>query len=233
METVEANNNELAQGLTSLATALGAMGLEFDNDARALEMGEHVLRIGARLVEGFEFDAEEFQVWLEAAAAGAVGGVPPTPAPPAEPLWLTTARTQLGVTEVPGFKSNPRIVEYQTATKQHETGDHIPWCAAYICWLFEKHGIESPRDARSRHFLKWGKEVDKPSLGTVTVLWRGRRDDGYTGHVGLWLAEDEDRVLLHGGNQRNRVSEAWYPKARVLGYRMPLTEATPWTPPNS
>ncbi len=41
------------------------------------------------------------------------------------------------------------------------------------------------------------------------------------GHVAFYESEDHDSVALTGGNQRDSVSILRYPKARILGYRMP------------
>jgi len=52
------------------------------------------------------------------------------------------------------------------------------------------------------------------------VLWR---DDpaSWKGHVGFWLREEGDRVVLLGGNQLEAVREHHYPLDSVLAYRWP------------
>ena len=47
------------------------------------------------------------------------------------------------------------------------------------------------------------------------------------GHVGFYLSETESEIKVLGGNQQDavtqvfQVSEKFYPKANLLGYRLP------------
>jgi len=55
--------------------------------------------------------------------------------------------------------------------------------------------------------------------GDVAVFWRGT-PTGWQGHVGFVVRLDGDRVIVRGGNQRDdKVSDAPYPLARLLGFR--------------
>lgn len=152
------------------------------------------------------------------------------------PKWWTWALAQLGVAEVPGTNaSNPVVVGYRKAARMSGVqGDDsvIAWCAIFVCAALESVGIRSPRQALARSFMKWGVALPRPVPGCVVVLWRGKRT-GLLGHVGLLRGVATDpkgnvtHVALLGGNQNNRVSIAWFPVSRVLGYRWPADVPVP------
>lgn len=144
-----------------------------------------------------------------------------TPSPP----WFQWALGQLGVSEIPGPKDNPHVLAYRKVA--HMGGlagseEAVAWCSVFVCAAMESVGIRSPRQALARSWMHWGIPLDKPRGGCVVVLWRGSRS-GSLGHVGLLRAVSADGrfVCLLGGNQGNRVSMAWFPVERVLGYRWP------------
>jgi len=138
----------------------------------------------------------------------------PPPKTIKKPEWLLYAESQKGVKE-----PDPIIQEYHKAARFN--GDHDDsWCSSFLCWCFERAGIESPRSPGARDWLKWGKKLDKPQFGCVVVFWRDN-PDGWTGHVGLYVGENANNILLLSGNSNNMVREAWYPKNRILGYRWP------------
>jgi len=86
--------------------------------------------------------------------------------------------------------------------------------------------------ALARSYEKWGEAVmtgDKKMpwasipLGAIVVL--SRASAGPTkGHVGFASGASEKFVRLIGGNQNDSVSEAWFPKTRIVGVRWPAGE---------
>lgn len=141
-----------------------------------------------------------------------------------EPPWLRVARRELGIKETPGPGANPRILQYFQATKLiPQAGDETAWCSAFVCWVMEQSNVRSTRRANARSWLSWGISLLEPQPGAVVILSRG--PEPIYGHVGLWVGESGDRLLVLGGNQGNSVSIVGYPKARVLGYRWPATMA--------
>lgn len=149
----------------------------------------------------------------------------PTIELPHVPEWLVMARGELGVAEVPGKVSNPRIQEYLSSVGFGAVGDETAWCSAFCAWSLRQAGYETRGvSGMARSWLRWGAALESPRLGAVTVLWRGK-PEAVTGHVGIYVDEDDSRVRLLGGNQVGApggcVSECWFPKSRVLGYRWP------------
>jgi uncharacterized protein (TIGR02594 family) len=152
-----------------------------------------------------------------------------TPTPDAGAPWLIVAAVEQdrGVREVLGEGDNPRIVEYlrSVSSKWGEKlraqllRDVTPWCSAFANWCMGQCGVPGTGKANARSWLKWGRACE-PKVGAVCVLSRG---NAWQGHVAFVVAIDtlRQRVLLRGGNQRNRVCEQWYPMDRVIGYRWP------------
>lgn len=137
--------------------------------------------------------------------------------------WLEEAWREFGQTERDGAAGNPRIVGYfRDAGHPGVASDEVAWCAAFCGACLERAGITSTRSLLARSYLRWGEPIDEPRMGAVAVLSRGA--DPSQGHVGFWLGETDDSVVLLGGNQKNSVSVARYPKSRLLGLRWPTTE---------
>lgn len=142
------------------------------------------------------------------------------------PTWLEVALGELqqGVAELPGAASNPRIEEYLSSvgllpTSPGFEGDETPWCAAFMHWALRQAGIVGTGRPNARSYQKWA-DSSAPELGAIGVLWRGKVD-GWQGHVGFVLDVSDTNIYLLGGNQRNRVSVAAYPRDRVLSIRWP------------
>jgi len=137
------------------------------------------------------------------------------------PPWMEVAFKELGVEEIPGLESNPKIDKYLAVTGM-SPDDSIPWCAAYLSWVLEQTGIESTRKANARSYLSWGKEIVEPRLGCIVVLWRVSLNSE-SGHVGFFCGfSDDSRIFLLGGNQSDKVGIASYSTGRILSYKWPL-----------
>ncbi len=141
------------------------------------------------------------------------------------PRWLDLAIAAEGVREIPGDHDEPEIMRfYADAGHPEIRHDEVAWCAAFVCAMLERGGAASPKTLSARDFMRWGKPLAKPRPGCVCVFSRGD-PRGWMGHVGFYLDEDATRVRILGGNQRDAVSACWMPKARLLGYRWPVTAA--------
>lgn len=136
--------------------------------------------------------------------------------------WMPIARSKLGKAEIHGPDANPEIVKYLHSTTlgaPFNHSDETPWCSAFVNWCVEKAGYKGTGSAWARSWLKWGKEADWDNVlpGSIVVLERGPS----SGHVGFFVDADNSRVLLLGGNQGDKVSQAWFPMERILGIRVP------------
>jgi uncharacterized protein (TIGR02594 family) len=138
--------------------------------------------------------------------------------------WLAEAWREFGQRERPGPRDNTRILAlFRDAGHAEVTRDEVAWCAAFCGACLERAGLRSTRSLMARSYLKWGAALAKPRMGAIAVFSRG--PNPALGHVGFWLGEAGDDVVLLGGNQANAVSVARYPKSRLLALRWPGPEA--------
>jgi uncharacterized protein (TIGR02594 family) len=124
--------------------------------------------------------------------------------------WMPIARNEEGIKEYSGQADNPRITQYLRSTTLGAPGagnDETPWCSAFVNWCVERAGYAGTDSAMARSWLTWGTNTDTPKPGCIVVF----RREANKGHV---------RVL--GGNQSDAVCVRDYPKADVVGYRLPL-----------
>jgi uncharacterized protein (TIGR02594 family) len=151
---------------------------------------------------------------------------PTAPASPVEEFpWMPIALGEVGVTEIAGSPSNPRVVEYLRSTeldRELASDDSTPWCSAFVNWCVERAGLMGTNSAAAKSWLDWGRALKVPRRGCITVLSRtggahvgffmGKSDITYGGVLGLSLL---------GGNQNDEVWTQSYDPARLLGYRVP------------
>lgn len=142
-----------------------------------------------------------------------------------QPAWMAPAWAELGQRERPGSADNPRIIAYYAdAGHPGVRHDEVAWCAAFAGACLERSAVASTRSLMARSYLAWGQPLDEPRLGAIAVLSRG--SDPASGHVGFWLGESGENVLILGGNQSDAVTVAAYSKSRLIGLRWPLSANT-------
>jgi uncharacterized protein (TIGR02594 family) len=143
----------------------------------------------------------------------------------ADPTWMVRAHSEMGVAEVEGAGSNPRVMEYFRAcgtSADWVKGDDTPWCGGFCGFLMREEGYPLPAEPlRARAWLDWGTRLEQPKPGCVVVISRG--SDPKSGHVGLFRqwSDDRSKIYLLGGNQGDAVTIAAFSADRVLGYRWP------------
>lgn len=135
-----------------------------------------------------------------------------------EPAWLVAARADVGLRELGGAPTAPRIKQWLADLGAWWRDDETPWCGTAVAAWMRGAGIELPKHwYRARAWLDWGVAIDAPTVGCVVVFERAGG-----GHVGLVVGKDQrGRLLVLGGNQGNAVSIAPFDMTRVLGYRWP------------
>ncbi len=142
-------------------------------------------------------------------------------------LDIMMSEAASGVEEVPGPKSNPRIMEYLNTTTIRATDDITPWCSACVNWVAIKAGYKGTDSAASATWRNWGRKLSKPTRGCVIGFVR---NDG-SGHVGIFISEDSDTYTILGGNQSdkvgiNRFSKTKSKEPRAWYFRAPKTLPT-------
>jgi uncharacterized protein (TIGR02594 family) len=134
---------------------------------------------------------------------------------------LAAAGEHLGLEEWPGARHNPAIVAmFADSGHSWVQDDETPWCAAFVGSVLASVGLPHTGKLNARSYLEWGGAVrlQDAKPGDVVVLWRNS-PASWQGHVGFFVRFQGDRVVLRGGNQGNKVSDAPYPVDRVLGVR--------------
>ena len=143
------------------------------------------------------------------------------------PAWLTAAQADIGLREVPGAPTAPRIVQWLRDLRAWWKDDETPWCGTACAAWMRAAGITPPKAwYRAREWATWGQPLTVPVLGCIVVF---ERQGG--GHVGLVAGIDSaGRLMVLGGNQGNAVSIAPFDRSRVLAYRWPAGATDPQLP---
>ena len=136
------------------------------------------------------------------------------------------ARKELGTWEW-AKGSNPRVNAYFDDVGHPALHDDTAWCAAFVGAMLARAGLPHTGKLTARSYLDWGRPVadEDAREGDLVIFWRGS-PDGWQGHVGFFVRFEGDHVVVVGGNQRNQVSEARYPRGQLLGFRR-MTRTTP------
>jgi uncharacterized protein (TIGR02594 family) len=135
-----------------------------------------------------------------------------------EPNWLTIARRDLGLAEVNGAETAPKIKQWLADLGAWWRDDETPWCGVAVGAWMKQAGIARPKHwYRAKGWLDFGFSCG-PVVGAVVVFERAGG-----GHVGLAVGYNDttDRVYVLGGNQGNKVSILPFEASRVIGYRWP------------
>jgi uncharacterized protein (TIGR02594 family) len=157
------------------------------------------------------------------------GNPPPEqqPGPGAQQFpWMPIARDEVGVAEGQG---DPRISQYFATTTLGPQPSSVPWCSAFVNFCVARGGDTGTNSALARSWLTWGQNAASLLPGCIVVLSRG---SPALGHVGFYVGDDgQGSIRLLGGNQHNSVNISSFPKANILGGRIPASTAQVATPP--
>lgn len=148
-----------------------------------------------------------------------------------DPVWVQEARKYVGLREIEGSRHEPGVVQFfADSGNAWVKDDETAWCGAFVSAMFVRAGMptvrppgEAANALRARMWLNVGMPVETPRVGDLAIFWRGKKT-GAQGHVGFFISEGADDILVLGGNQSNAVSIARYAKSRLLGYRRPFEQ---------
>lgn len=155
------------------------------------------------------------------------------------PPWLTVMRGLIGTVEVPGPKSNPAILHWAEVVSKHDPklewvkdfykDDQIPWCALTVSFALVTVGLSCPvpNPLSALKYATYGIKAGAPVPGSIGVF---SRSGG--GHVGVVEAiSDDDRLLILGGNQGDKVCRELISKDHLVDLRWPATFGKPPSAP--
>lgn len=132
--------------------------------------------------------------------------------------WLDEAAKFIGLREIKGPQHAAEILKFWKDIKRGGIkDDETPWCAAFVGSMLERSGVQSTRFESARSYESWGQPLKQPVPGCVVVF---SREGG--GHVGFVVGQDKDGNLqVLGGNQKDMVRVATFPRIRATAYRWP------------
>jgi uncharacterized protein (TIGR02594 family) len=133
--------------------------------------------------------------------------------------WLDLAVAELGTVELPGPRSNPKVVQYYVDVVGKRMGDSVPWCAAFVGAMLMRSGKKSSGSLMARSYQKYGKSC-AAQPGAIAVWSRG--GSKVYGHVNFIESVNGDRLVCIGGNQGDAVTRRVYSKSRALSFRWPI-----------
>jgi uncharacterized protein (TIGR02594 family) len=130
------------------------------------------------------------------------------------------AREYLGTEEIPGAQDNPLIVGWLQQIASWVQDDETAWCSAFVDAMARATGYEHTGKLNARSWLEVGEVVNLKDArpGDVVIFWRNS-PTSWEGHVAFFVSQGDTHVRVLGGNQNNSVSEASYPKTKVIGVR--------------
>ncbi len=146
--------------------------------------------------------------------------------------WLAVAGRELGQQRDQNKnQSNPRILDYFKYTDLKDTQDgntdETAWCAAFVNFCLGKVGIKGTNSALAFSFMRFGKALGAPALGSIAVL-------NYS-HVAFVIGKRKDgKIVLLGGNQSprpNRVNITVASPESIKSYRYPTNCAPQYNLP--
>lgn len=147
-----------------------------------------------------------------------------------EPIWLRDARRYLGLKEIPGPKSNAKIMGWAKALggwiASWYQDDDTPWCGLFIANVIATTLPAEPLPSNPLGALNWKKFGTESRIARGAILVFERKGGG---HVGLYVGEDRTHFHVLGGNQANSVSITRIDKSRLVtgGIRWPKTGDAP------
>lgn len=146
---------------------------------------------------------------------------------PFTPAWMTYARSQIGVREIPGPQHSARIMGW-IARLGRKLGvavrdDETPWCGTFVAEVMDRVGLSLPPiPVRASSWASYGRKLLAPRYGCILVF---SRTGG--GHVGFYVGEDATHLHVLGGNQGNAVSITRIARNRLTAMRWPHGPALP------
>lgn len=141
--------------------------------------------------------------------------------------WLDVAYSLMGTQEIPGPKSNAKIISWAKSIggwiQSFYKNDDIPWCGLFVGFCVQAAGLKPLPQMLSALAWNWyGKRLSEPYYGCILVF---KRNGG--GHVGFGIGQDKDTYHILGGNQSNSVNITRIAKSRCVGFRWPDSNIQP------
>jgi uncharacterized protein (TIGR02594 family) len=138
-------------------------------------------------------------------------------------IYLDTSNPGYKAAQYLNFTERTHRTELQELTGVDPV--RTEWCAAFVNAVLEKDGIPNLNDQTeypplmARSFLYWGEKVLKSEIkrGDVVIFPRGNQ--GWQGHVGFFVEEQNGYWVILGGNQDQSVNYQLFDPRRAIAVR--------------
>ena len=136
----------------------------------------------------------------------------------------------IGLKEVSGNTSNPQILAMLKLDNTWPTDDSVPWCSAFLNFIFWLPKLSRSKSLLARSWLEVGEATTLTNAKVghdVVILKRGIEPQpdatviNAPGHVGLFSGyiNTTNKVALLAGNQNDMVSVQLFDISKILGIR--------------
>lgn len=117
------------------------------------------------------------------------------------------AERELGVREATGNNDGPKVEEYLATVHLKK---NAPWCAAFICWLYQQAGFTEPRTGWSPTLFPKRRIVNEAKPGVVLgIYFPDLKRIAHCGLVtkvtGSWIYSVEGNTNKQGSREGNGV----------------------------
>lgn len=144
----------------------------------------------------------------------------------ADPDWIDIARDLVGVREIHGPQTEPKIAALWRDAGLPFTDDETAWCAGFVGGVLARAKIKPSGSAAARSYMHWGLDVLQDGrqilpVGAVCVF--SRPPNPFEGHVAFAVGTTSEGALLClGGNQHDSVNIAPFSFDRLIAARWPV-----------
>jgi len=123
--------------------------------------------------------------------------------------------TVAAANETPGLRI---VAEARRWIGTNPTRRATLWCARFMNFVLDRVGLPGTASDWAKSFASYGKRLEKPIVGAIAVMNRGKSG----GHVGVVSGFDKsgDPIII-SGNYSHRVAEAVYDRGRIFAYVSP------------
>jgi uncharacterized protein (TIGR02594 family) len=136
--------------------------------------------------------------------------------------YLDLAYTYIGVKELKGKGTHPRLAYLFKASKTWITDDDIAWCAAFIAGILSLTNIPVIKGFESSlTWLNYGVKIPKPQVGALAIFKR-KPSGGHIGFV-VGISACGNIIYVLGGNQQDSVNISTFDlRKRQAFFRVPV-----------
>lgn len=143
------------------------------------------------------------------------------------PPWMAEMHRKMGLDEV---RDNVALIDWLKIGRYLGNPKDLPWCGDAVETCIAKTLPREPLPSNPFYAQAWasfGIDVEAPIVGAIGVI----RWTPISGHVGIVAGVSGSRVNLLGGNQRDAINIASFPRGKFIAFRWPASFPIQHYPP--